>query len=570
MSPRTHSQPAPLACRVRAGLLLLLLLVATEAAAQRILPGDERPELPELEREVAPVPRLLLPPLPPSRLDAAGMGLQRALRLRAIELRGSSVFDAGELQALVASWLGRPLGAEDLIELRDAITRHYVEHGFATSGAVIGDQTVRDGVLRIDVIEGRLEAIDIEPLRHFAPGYLRERIARGAGVPLHTAELARELQLLQEDERVERLEAALRPGSELGRSRLELALEEASPYALRLRGSNHRSPALGGEVGELELGHLNLLGRGDELWLVGARAHGLAEWDVRYGVPLGPWQTRLELRARGSRGEVVDGSLGGLDADSSSSTYSLGLRQPLYRSPGLEIWTGLRLDRRRARTVLSDDALPLETTLRRSRLSVLRWQQDLTWRGRDHVLALRSMLSRGLGARHALDSAGGEARFLSWLGQAQWIRRLPASLRHAQLVARADVQLASQPLASIEKLGIGGAYSVRGYRENALVSDTGWIASLELRVPVLSDARGRDRLQLAPFVDAGGGRDRGGRSDTLIGAGIGLRLRLGRARLAAYWGGRVRASSRMRDRGRPARSAPQDHGFHVALEVDAF
>jgi hemolysin activation/secretion protein len=87
-------------------------------------------------------------------------------------------------------------------------------------------------------------------------------------------------------------------------------------------------------------------------------------------------------------------------------------------------------------------------------------------------------------------------------------------------------------LLSVEKLAIGGARTVRGYRENQLVRDQGLIASLELRVPLLFDDSGESRvgLTLAPFVDFGIGKDKyigvpgldDPRSDELFSVGAGL------------------------------------------------
>jgi len=42
---------------------------------------------------------------------------------------------------------------------------------------------------------------------------------------------------------------------------------------------------------------------------------------------------------------------------------------------------------------------------------------------------------------------------------------------------------------------------VRGYRENRLVSDEGFVASIEVRIPVYTNAKYDTTIQLAPFLD---------------------------------------------------------------------
>ncbi|MEM9485508.1 MAG: BamA/TamA family outer membrane protein, partial [Cyanobacteria bacterium P01_F01_bin.116] len=67
--------------------------------------------------------------------------------------------------------------------------------------------------------------------------------------------------------------------------------------------------------------------------------------------------------------------------------------------------------------------------------------------------------------------------------------------------------------------------TVRGYRQNVLLTDNGFSLSGEVRLPVY---RARDisgLLQLAPFVDVGGGWNHNGTNpdpNVLVSTGIGL------------------------------------------------
>ena len=59
------------------------------------------------------------------------------------------------------------------------LTLHYVNNGYVNSGAVIPDQTVADGVITFDIIEGELTRIDLEGNKWFRDGYIRKRLALG-------------------------------------------------------------------------------------------------------------------------------------------------------------------------------------------------------------------------------------------------------------------------------------------------------------------------------------------------------------------------------------------------------
>ncbi len=58
--------------------------------------------------------------------------------------------------------------------------------------------------------------------------------------------------------------------------------------------------------------------------------------------------------------------------------------------------------------------------------------------------------------------------FFSWRGQAQYVRLLaPNTL----WVIRSDLQFASKATFPIEQFALGGLDSVRGYRQNFLLTD---------------------------------------------------------------------------------------------------
>jgi hemolysin activation/secretion protein len=101
------------------------------------------------------------------------------------------------------------------------------------------------------------------------------------------------------------------------------------------------------------------------------------------------------------------------------------------------------------------------------------------------------------------------------------------------LVLRSDLQLAARTLVPLEQFAIGGLQSVRGYRQDRLLTDNGFFTSAEVRFPVLRVNEVQGLLQVVPFVDFGvGWNDSDSPSpdpdpNTLIGAGLGLLWQMG-------------------------------------------
>jgi len=558
---------------------LTLLLSPWPASAQRIRPGEERPELKEFLPEEEPEAPLALPAIPvPPKEERDRISTGARILVKEFRIVGSTVFPDEELAEVVASYTNRELSTEDLIEARDAITRHYISRGYVSSGAVLPDQRVQDGVVEIQVVEGTLAEISIEGTTHFRPSYLRRRLELATRGPVNIKDLEERLQLLQQDPRIARLQAQLGPGELRGENVLGIVVEEESPYRLSFQGSNEESPGIGSARGEIRGRHENLTGNGDILETYYAGTEGLDEWDIRYSIPVNAHDTTLELRYRNSDSEVVESPFDDLDIEAESTTYGISLKHPFYRTPRSELWLGLTGDLRRSETNLLSQGFGFPGSGADpdgdTHASILRLFQEWTTRSRSYVVSARSTFSFGLDLFDATNydppgespAQDPDSTFFTWLGQFQWAYRLPEQYRGTQLVFRTDVQLSANPLFSMEKFAVGGSRTVRGYVENQLVSDNGVVSSIEFRIPILRDPLGQDIIQLAPFADFGHSwnHDETAGPKTIASLGVGLRWWLSEGIfVTGYWGGKLRKVERRTN-------DIQQNGFHLRAVVTAF
>jgi hemolysin activation/secretion protein len=547
------------------------LLPGPARAQGEVLPGAERPELEPFEEE-RPPEGLELPPLPPEA-PAGPEALAPGLRVLVREFRveGSSVFSEAELAEATAPWSGREIDSAELLQARDAVTQLYLDAGYLTSGATVLDQDVEEGVVVLRAVEGALESIDVEGAERFRPGYFRTRLRRAARAPLNVFDLERQLQLFQRDPLIERVQARLEPGSRRGLSRLRIAVEESRFYGLALGFANDNSPSVGSYTGEARPYVANLLRYGD-VWAGEFEiSDGLRQADADFSIPLPPFDTSLGFHFQYAEGDVVEDPFDVLEIESETTTWSLSLRQPLLRTRLHEIAAGVIGEYRRSRTRLLGECFAFVpgTSECVSKVSVLRFLGEWGYATRRNAIAARSTLSLGLHALGSTDRGEGlpDSEYLAWLGQVQWAHRLPDSLLGSEVLARVDAQLSNDALLGIEKFSVGGMRTVRGYRENQLVRDSGVVASVELRVPVWRDARRRPVIQLAPFVDFGRSWNHGagGEAETLSSVGIGLRASPFRWLFGElYWG------HALDDVPKPGDRDLQDEGLHFALTVVPF
>jgi len=480
----------------------------------RLLPG-ETPTLP-------PLPELQTPPTqespevtPPS---------SNSIFIKKIEVLGNTVLQ-DKIAKLTQVYENREVTFEELLDLRSAIIQLYIQNGYITSGAFLpNNQDLSSGIVQIQVVEGEVEQIEIGGLRRLREGYVRSRIELATSTPLNQQRLEEALQLLQLDPLIERVNAELVAGSTPGSNILRVSLKEAPAFHAAFGVDNNQSPSIGSVQGSVEVSHDNVLGFGDRLSAQYGRTEGLDLYNLNYTIPVNARNGTFSLRYNNGDSRIIEEDFRDVGIRSETQTYSLNFRQPITRTPTREFALSLGLDLRRSQTYILDDR-PFSFTEGpengESKVTVIRFSQDWVNRGTRQVLAARSQFSLGIDAFDAtINNTGTDGRFFSWLGQFQWVQQLsPRNL----LVARIDAQLTPDSLLSLERFSIGGFDTVRGYRQNQLVSDNGILGSVEVRVPLTSNPR---VLQLAPFFEIGtawNNRDVDPNPATIAGLGLGLR-----------------------------------------------
>ncbi|MFQ5416216.1 MAG: ShlB/FhaC/HecB family hemolysin secretion/activation protein [Myxococcota bacterium] len=523
--------------------LAALLLPASEALAQVIdRPADDLPELPSIEQPAPPRP--ILPPVPTTPLPREQLSAGPGVFVESYRIQGSRVFSLLQLEGAVAPWAGREIDVEDLVSVRNALTRLYIANGYVNSGATLPDQDFEGGVVVVRIVEGSLGDIRISDNEQFRDGYLRDRVALGAETPLDVKKLERQLQILQLDPRITQVVARLAPGDRRGEATLFLRIEEAPRVAIDVHFNDYEPPSIGALAGVFEGGYANLIGWGDTLESEFTISEGLKRYRGLYEIPLTRWDTRLSLDARYASSRVVEKPFDDLDIASTFQSYQIGLHQPVYKTPGALVELGLIGDWRQSETELDGSSVSFPGSGAndgKATAAVLRFLVETLLRDQSQVLAARSQLSVGLDVLNATRNPGREpdGTFVAWLLQLQWARRF--AFLDIETIFRTDLQLSTEPLLTMEQIAVGGHGTVRGYRENQFVQDQGVVSSLELRVPLWRQPKLGSAVVLAPFVDYGRtwshGKRTGDREKSLASAGVGLRWALSRfldARI--YWG----------------------------------
>ncbi|MEN9228045.1 MAG: ShlB/FhaC/HecB family hemolysin secretion/activation protein, partial [Gloeomargarita sp. HHBFW_bins_205] len=258
----------------------------------------------------------------------------------------------------------------------------------------------------------------------------------------------------------------------------------------------------------------------------------------------------------------------GFNITGESQLYEVSFRQPLVRSIRQELALSGALAWQQSQIFVLD---VVSTT---NRSSVLQLGVDYLRRDRKGAWLALGRFNWGLpilGATDIPDGPGGlvtpDGRFFSFQAQGQRVLNFGNDLL---LLLRADAQIAAKPLLPQHQFVIGGAQSVRGYRQNARAGDNGFRLSVESRIPAARDSGGRLVFQVAPFIEFGRVWNKRNNPNpplppqTLAGLGTGLLwspvpgldIRFDAALPLVY----------NRDRGRDA----QDYGLYFQVNYQAF
>lgn len=488
------------------------------------------------------------PPLPESVFDIPG-----TIVVERFKFAGNTVFSEAELNQAIAEYTKRSVSLAQLIEAANAITQLYVDRGYITSGAYLPAQNLESSVVQIQIVEGTLEEIevDIEGGR-LNDNYIRDRLLADIDTPLNINQLQSALQLLQLNPLIENLNAELSTGIQPGTNFLTVSATGADTFQLNARINNNRNLSVGTFERGIGLEEGNLSGIGDRFSAAYYNTEGSNQYEASYTLPINPRDGSLRFDYRLAQNQIVQSPFDEIDLEIQSRNYDLTWRQPVLRrataQQSRQLALSVTASRRESDASIANVPQPVSPGANEDgeiRTSILSFSQEWLQRDRRQVISARSQFSIGL---DVLDTTNLEeepnSQFFNWRGQLFYLRLLgnPTDISEigSTFLLSSQLQLSADPLISTEQFSLGGINTVRGYRQDALLTDNGFSIAAELRLPIIRFAQIDATLQLTPFLDFGTGwntDDEVAEFDTLISTGLGLLLQTpDRLSASLYWG----------------------------------
>ncbi|MDZ7957636.1 MAG: ShlB/FhaC/HecB family hemolysin secretion/activation protein [Aulosira sp. DedQUE10] len=472
-------------------------------------PNPNLDRFPQSPPQPQPLPANEQQPIPtPSPATSTPADPAINIVVRKIEVIGSTILNPEEIAAITKPLEGRSVTLAELQGAVDSISELYLNRGYITSRAILTEQTIADGVVQIQVIEGGVEKIEVLGTEKLNPSYVRSRLQLGTVSPLSKDKLEDQLRLLKADPLFTNVEAYLKQGTELGQSILTVRVQESPIFYGFVGIDNYSPPSVGSERFGGVIGDRNLTGNGDEISASYYRSTtgGSNAYDFKYRLPVNAMNGTVQLRIAPSNSKITDPVFADFGIRSDSNLYEISYRQPLIRNPREEFALSLGFSWQDGQTFLFNDTpTPFgigPDAQGNSRTRVLKFGQDYLKRDLQGAWALRSQFNIGLDLFDVTSNPDPipDGQFFSWLTQVQRVQRLG---KDNLLIAQADLQLTPDSLLPSQQFIIGGGQSLRGYRQNARSGDNGFRVSIEDRIVLEYDNSGQPTMQLAPFIDLG-------------------------------------------------------------------
>lgn len=459
-------------------------------------------------------------------------------KVTAFHITGATVFTEAQLQSRVASLVGQELTLADLEKVAAEISRFYRSNGYFVARAYLPAQEIKDGVVEIAVLEGRVGNVGVKlkgdgRLSEFAV----KRIIAGSakqGDVINESQLERGL-LLANDLAGVSVDSTLIPGSSVGTSDLVVEARQTGSVSGGIDYDNFGNKFTGSSRVGASVNLNNSFG--DQVALrVMTSGSGLRYGRVSYLLPVGAAGTKL-----GAAYSVMDykleGAFSSVNGEGDAKIASLYAIHPFIRSRNNNLYGQLGYDSKnmvdKAGGATNDDK---HDDLYMAGLSGDS-RDSLGGGGINSYSATFFSGKLDLGANPnylGLDAKGPQTNG-SFNKTDYSVSRVQRLTDEFSLYTAFSGQFTSKNLDSSEKFVLGGAAGVRAYPQGEASGDQGQLLNLELRRDLGGYAYGN--LQFLGFFDVGniqlnrntwtnwqGTNSSLHNNYSLVGAGLGINL----------------------------------------------
>lgn len=435
------------------------------------------------------------------------------LAVAGLHVKNVPVLAGEDFGVLMGKFFGRPINDEMLKELQSAIVTYARKAGFPLVDVVLPPQTVVDGVLQVMVVESKLGKISFEGTNKWTTTtFIRRHMRLVEDQPINEPQLLEDVQWLNRN-RFRSVDVFYKPGTERYQSDLVVRTTDRFPFGPsfsydntgnRLTGENR--VGAGFEWGKAFGLHDHILSYrySADIEMRFMQAHS-----VNYMMLL-PWRHTLSFA--GAYADVqadIPNSPITQEGQSYLASTRYGISLPRIGPYRHEVTAGAEFKH-------------FDNNLQFNFINVFEEATEVAHASIGYNGLLPDRFGSSFAGIEIFYSPGGitdknddeafkqsfpfaESDYIYGRFNLERLTRLPFGFTWR---ASGMYQWADGNLVPSEQLGLGGAFSVRGFEERVASGAEGFLLSTELRTPPISPGRwldktAKDELQFLGFIDYG-------------------------------------------------------------------
>ena len=447
-----------------------------------------------------------------------------------IHIENASLLAPDVKNEILSRYIDSCMSGADINKLIHDLNNGFSAAGYITTRAYLPQQKLSYGSLRLLVIPGFIENIQINGKKADRSWRVLSAFPTGAGDILNLRKLEQGIDTLNRQKSIQ-AKMKLWPGEEPGGSRVNINITKGDSVQVAVTHDNRGSNVTGRHRLRLSMAVDNILGLND-IW--GLHYIGALDTNALAASVQIPWED-WRLSAEASYSEYLT-ELGEVaDLYGQSKFYKFTLARMLYRN------ARHKLEAEASLSLKASNRWVDEVNLTPQKMTVGRFKLSHTWRLDKSILVSDVAWAKGMNIFKATqdeddptntpDDARPHAQFDKFEFGLTHYRSLPKNLQLRQSLRG---QASFEPLYGSEQLTMGDVSTVRGYERSEAIGDAGfylrnelaWSVKNGLRDPVL-DLIAR-KLEPYFFIDGGIVHNIASqKTPYLTGMGVGVRVDAG-------------------------------------------
>ncbi|WP_114283653.1 ShlB/FhaC/HecB family hemolysin secretion/activation protein [Candidatus Halocynthiibacter alkanivorans] len=475
--------------------MIALLQSVTVVSAQTINPATtiEQLNAQRLEELATTIPQsgpvVISPAAAPRQLAAPG---GPTVLLAKVDFSPASAFlTQADLDSILSRYVGHRVDFSQIQQLVQDVNDLYTRKGVVTASAVLPPQTLNNGILKVQLVEGTLATVAMSGNKQVPDTFVLERVRLTTGnntvdVPTAAEDITRFNKVYNAQ-----LRMSLQPGLEFGTTDLALELTEPMTNQLSFFFDNQGVPS----TGEVQVGFFfhrySLLTTDDNFLAYGTAAGGSTSGTLSYDAPITPMGTRLGLTYSSSAINVISGPTEPLNIEGSSESFSATLTHPLYVSPAWSLFVIAGASYGTSDSFSNATPLVDSATVKRS-LAL-----NASYTNQNMAFSTGLNVSRA-GTEDFIEASARDVTL--WTGSFNGTYQLESGIA---LTTNGAWQYTDAKLLPGDLLfQIGGPSTVRGFPSSASSGDSGYFAQFEAHKSVDADGWAKG-IDVYGFIDIG-------------------------------------------------------------------